>query len=130
MEADLARMWACIVQVWVLQSNDRLERKCAHFARMYELATGVCEAADADGRRQAASVACSLCFVLDRMVRPDKQTVAAIEEHINLLGVMFREGHWHDDDRSARELAKWLAELRAAAGVAGIAEPAHGLGCG
>ena len=127
-DADLAQMRRCLKRLWVLHGKRRLDRDCAHFASLYELSTAVCEAADADGCRSAADAACSLCFVLDRMVRPDRQTLAAIEEHIGILEEMFRDGRWQDVEPGAGELAGRLAELRAAAGVAGIAEPSHGMG--
>lgn len=127
-EAELAAMWACLIRLWVLQSNGRLDKGGAHFARLYELTTAVCGAADADGRRNAADVACSLCLLLDRMGQPNKSTLAVIEEHIGMLESMFHHGCWQDDEWNTGELTGRLAELRIAACVATGAEPAHGRG--
>ena len=126
--ADLASMWTCLMRLCVLHANGRLDRGCTHFAGLYILSAAVCEAADADGCGSAADVACSLCFVLDRTAQPDKRTLAAIEEHIGMLEKMFHDGCWQDNQWDANELAGRLAEMRTAAGVAGIAEPAHGMG--
>jgi len=127
-DADLAHMRQCLKRLWVLHGQSRLDRECADLASLYVLSTAACEAADADGCRSAADTACSLCFVLDRMVRPDRRTLAAIEEHIGILEEMFRDGRWQDAESGASEVAERLAELRAVAGVAGIAEPSHGMG--
>jgi hypothetical protein len=121
-------MRRCVKRLWVLHGKSRLDRECAHFASLYELSTAACESADAHGCRAAADTACSLCFVLDRMGRPDRRTLAAIEEHIGILAGMFRDGRWQDTESVASEVAERLAELRATAGVAGIAEPSHGMG--
>jgi hypothetical protein len=126
--ADLAHMRQCLKRLWVLHGKSRLDRECADFASLYELSTAACESAEADGGRAAADTACSLCFVLDRMVRPDRRTLVAIKEHIGILEEMFRDGHWQDAESGASEVAERLAELRAVAGVAGIAEPSHGMG--
>lgn len=127
-DTELAEMRQCLKRLWVLYGEKRLDRDCAHFASLYELSTAACEAADADGCRGAADTACSLCFVLDRMVRPDRKTLAAIEGHIGILEEMFQDGRWQEIESGGGKVAGWLAELRAAAGVAGIAEPSHGMG--
>ena len=127
-DADLARMRDCLKKLRARGGRKQLGRECGLFASLYELSTAIGEAAAAERCGPATDTACSLCFVLDRMVRPDSETLAAIEGHIELLEEMFGAGRWHEALSRPGQLAGQLAALRAAAGVAGIAEPSHGMG--